>query len=163
MYNDIHDDIDLHSKNRCFQNTGQLLMLVFVSLALLGFTGGGGFLNTTVIKDFQHFQIKYERFGRRMTPLLLAITVNFSLIQQPELMLWINHEYFQNMEIQQIIPTPKFIDIKMKMMVFHFSKYNEDSSMIYFYLRPRKAGPLKGWIRVGEIKKHYHFSQFIYP
>lgn len=141
------------------------LLVLFVIAALLGLFGDGPLSESVASSADGQVRVEYQRFGRRVTPQSLEITVPVPR-GTTAVELAINDDYLRAVQITEIFPEPMDVNHQRPAGKLRFSTDDSGQSMtVRLHLRPQHAGLLDARLTVGPPGKPaaVHFKQLVYP
>ncbi len=155
-------DIDQHLRIQAFswilQRVGQVLMVLFVGAALLGYLGRGP-LSRATAGDPAYLAVEYNRFERRTQESVLIVHLG----PQPSgrVRLWFDERYVSALPIMAVLPDPEDVEVREGRLVATL-RVSGASSTIRIVTKPEAIGSVQG--RLGILEgPEVRFSQFIYP
>jgi hypothetical protein len=159
----INEDMEFQRRSWIVQRIGWAIFALVILLAGLGLFGDG------VLSDAQAGQkegavwLEYPRFERLQNEFRFKVHANEGTATDGEIMIQLDRNYLENIEVNSISPAPDR-EIKDADWITYVFKINGGSwpFTAYFYLTPRKAGPLSGTFQL-QNGNAVSFSQFIYP
>jgi hypothetical protein len=127
--------------------------------ALLGLFGNG--VASRARAEKSGLSLEYERFGRYQAPSTLELRLSAGGSTLPAV--WIARDFVDEIEIQQIDPTPELVKVARDRLIYIFNvAQTNDAIAITFHFKPDGYGRARG--RVGLMDgPELIFSQFIYP
>jgi hypothetical protein len=159
----INEDMEFQRHSWIVQRIGWAIFALVILLAALGLFGDG------VLSDAQAGQkegalwMEYPRFARFQGEFRIMVHTEEGIATAGEIGIQLNKGYLQSVEVNSISPAPDR-EIKDADWITYVFKINDGSPPFtaYFYVTPRKAGPLSGTFQL-QNGNAVSFSQFIYP
>jgi hypothetical protein len=155
-------EIDQHLSIQAFswrlQQIGQVLMVLFIGAALLGYFGSGPKSRTTV-GDPSRLSVEYDRFERRTQESALIVRLG----PQPtgRASLWFDERYVAAQPFLGVLPEPEGVEILEGRLVVTL-RVSGARSTIRIVTKPEAIGSLRG--RMGILGgPEVAFTQFVYP
>ena len=156
--------LEIESEARYFNQTflnvqkiGFTLMVLFIVAALFGFFGSGWISETQ--KTHGNLTIQYQKFIRQQSVTILKININQC---EKESVVSINKNFFENISIKSISPSPFKETTDNDNIQFSFLCNNSlNGIQVILVIEPEKFGFLQGIIAVGNSK--IELTQFAYP
>jgi hypothetical protein len=155
-------DIDQHLSVQDFswrvQQIGQVLMVIFLGAALLGYLGSGPMSRMTV-GDPSQLALEYNRFEHRTRESTLIVRLG----PQPagRVRLWFDERYVSAQPFLDVLPEPEGVEVLEGRLVLTL-RVSGAQSAIRIATRPEAIGSLRG--RMGILGgPEVAFTQFVYP
>lgn len=162
----IEQNIRFQEREWKLQRVGWTAFGAIVIAAMLGLFGGGGMLAKTRADTGDGFAIEYPRFERNGTFTKLRIDVTHARPTLGELTIWIGREYFQDIDIELITPTPMRTELADDKMHFIFSirDHPEATYRFVFTLKANKFGIKEGIVGLADgSNRNLQIRQLFYP
>ena len=132
---------------------GMAMLLLFGLLGGLG--ESDGILNEKTIR-IDGVQIEYEKFLRVQKSFEMKVIIEKAVID--DLSISINKEYIDKVQITQIIPSPKHVEVTDAQIIYTFNSFKKGT--ITFFNDPIRMGNQKLEIEINRNK--VSFFQYIY-
>lgn len=159
----INEDMEFQRRSWIVQRIGWVIFTLVILLALLGLFGEGPLSDAQAGSKEGALWLEYPRFERFQNEFRIKVHAKEGTPTEGEIMIQLDRNYMENVEVNSISPTPDR-EIKDEDWITYVFRTNGGSSPFtaYFYVTPRKAGPLSGTFQLRNGNPA-GFSQFIYP
>ena len=168
----IEQNIRFQEREWQLQRLGWIVFAAIVIAAVLGLFGGGGVFAQKRVDSGSGLALEFSRFERRGAFAKLRIDVEPTDPSRTEFSIWIDRRYLQDMDVENITPTPvrtEFAGDRLH-FVFH-SRANEMDKLteagpyrITFMLKANHFGITEGKIGlVDGANTTIRFRQLFYP
>jgi len=159
----INEDMEFQERTWVIQRIGWVIFALVSLLALLGLFGDGVLSEAQAGQQGGALWLEYPRFERLEDEFLIKVHANEGVASEGEIIVQLNKNYLETVEVNNISPAPDSQLADGDQITYVF-KTNDGSSPFtaYFYLMPRKPGPLSGAFKL-QNGNPVRFSQFIYP
>ena len=164
----VAEDLKAQCRNWAFAVVGSMIMVMVALAGLLGLFGGAGPLSRATVGDQKDtlYIREYERFLRFGKPTTLHVSLDTAAaIEGGEIRLWINREYLKSIQLQEVDPQPKTVEVTPERLLYIFDAKEgskDRPTEVTFELEPDEIGTLAG--RVGlDGGASQTFEQFVYP
>ncbi|MGH7169787.1 MAG: hypothetical protein ACRELF_14600 [Gemmataceae bacterium] len=145
------------------QRIGWVILILLMIGGVAGVFGHGPLSKATVHPPGSQVQVRYDRLARRETPSSLELRLDKAALVSGQVRIRLNHALVNEMQLQQIVPTPTSAEPLADGARFLFQiDPTRDSAFIVFTESPTTPGILKGEVTV-EGAEPVRFRQFIYP
>jgi hypothetical protein len=152
----INDDFKIQKIEWPVKRIFWLLMGIFLIAGLLGVFGDSiGLLNEKTI-HLSGTTVKYHRFMRVEKKLEMKVKIEDTTIKDCSISL--NKNYIDKVQITQIIPDPKEVEINDRKIIYRFNSFH--GGTITFYKDPHRMG--KQLLELEVNGEKVSVSQFIY-
>jgi hypothetical protein len=158
---EIGEDIKHQQREWRAEHIGWLLMALLLAGALLGLLGPGPFSSATA--GTSPLWVEYNRFDRYQAPAMLKIHLGPGTGQSGTTRVWIDREYIQGMEVQDIEPEPDSMEVSSDRITYVFQVPKQDQPIVVVYhVQANSYGSARARLGV-EGGPQIHFTQFIFP
>lgn len=159
----IEDDIKREQHEWLAERIFWSFGLLFIIAAALGLLGSNGPLATATAANAQGLSVEYQRFARYTAPGELELTFSQGERETDEIGIWINRNYIDAIQLEQITPEPQRMEIENGRLYFYFNQTATDKSVkIAFDYKIKHFGVQK--IQLGIVDgPTVEFTQIIYP
>lgn len=159
---EIEEDIHFQEGEWRAERVGWVIIAAVILLALLGLFGSGP-LSSASANGPQGYQVDYSRFVRMMSPTEIRIALPAEAASEGEARFWIDREYLDRFEVENIVPEPQEEEIGADRITYTILvSAQEVPANIRLELSPKTSGFFRGRAGWGEANS-LTFSQFIYP
>jgi hypothetical protein len=163
---EIDQDIAFQKSEWKVVAIGKMVIFIFLAASFLGLFGAGVFSKAHREDPQKLISVSYERFGRLEADLLFKVRLNSLLATEgnpTERRIWINDEYLENVQIQEISPEPVRVEAGSGGQAYIFATYDVNQPIhVFFYVKPMKPGYRKATFRIPGAAE-VDIGQFIYP
>lgn len=162
----IEQNIRFQEREWRLQRLGWTVFAAIVIAAVLGLFGGGGLFAQKRIDTGKGLALEFSRFERNGALTKLKIDVEPNDSGEHEFSIWIDRQYLQNMNIENIVPIPVRTKLAGDTLHFVFSaRANQgDVYRIHFTLNADRIGITEGTIGlVDRAHATIRFRQLFYP
>lgn len=162
---DLEIDQDLEHEERAwkFRRIGWILMALIVFAGLAGLLGSGPLSHASAGGPESPLRVEYPRFARFTAPAYLEIHLSPSAAAGREARVWIDRDYLQDMQIEDVVPEPERVESAGDRLVFVMPLAEPGrSTAIELHLQAQRIGSLEGRVGV-EGGSSLQFQQLIYP
>ena len=158
---EVGQDLKFQRRQWTIQRVSWIVMVVVVIAGLLGLLGSGPLSDASA--EDGPLQLDYGRFERKRKPTQLRIQVAAGTAQEGQFMLWLDEQYLQRVEIQNISPEPEQFQAGSDRTVYVFQVSDPSQpANVSFDIEPIAFGTFKG--RLGLVDgPEIEFTQFVYP
>ncbi len=151
---ELEESFDLHKKSWIIQRIGWLLMLVFVICAASGLFGDGPASNEIKVSGAN--SVEFQKYGRYDANMEIRVHLNsMGDIAQ----LSIPQHYFQNMELEKMVPEAELQQVMNGNNVYSFSA--DKPFEVTLYVKPKKIGSIEAWVGLNNTAAQ--LTHYIYP
>jgi hypothetical protein len=159
----INEDMEFQRRSWIIQRIGWAVSALVILLAALGLFGDGVLSDTQAGQKEGALWLEYPRFERFEDEFRIKVYANEGEAKEGELRIQVDRNYLEDIEVNSISPVPDN-EIQDENWITYVFKTNGGSSPFaaYFYVIPRKAGPLSGTFQL-QNGDPVRFSQFIFP
>ena len=160
---EIAQDLDFQRRSWVVQRIGWMFFGLIMLAAMLGFLGGGPLSAGTAGSDTGPLQVQYGRFVRHRAPTQMEIKLRGSAVQGDEARVWVDREYLNGVELQNVVPEPDSVAAGSDRIVYVFKlRQAGEPASVVFDIMPDQDGLRTA--RVGlEGGEELSFTQFVFP
>jgi len=136
-------------------------MLLIVVAALLGLFGRGLLSHGHLHAADGSLDLRYDRFVQVSSETVIDISIPAR--ESRLCSLWINRSYFDRVEIKQMIPNPRALELSGDGWLYTFGPGPAGKALpVRLLIVPRQAGGMEGCVNTGG-RTTLCFQQFVYP
>ncbi len=160
---EISNDPEFQRREWSAQRVGWVVWLAVIVAALAGLMGEGPLSDATAGAEDDLLRVQYHRFVRHAAPRTLKIQLQPGAVQGKQARVWINQEYLEGLEIQDITPEPSSVEAASGRVIYVFDLDKKgEPATILFDLEHESIG--RKVARVGlDDRQVVSFTQFVYP
>jgi len=159
---EVDEDLDFQQREWTLERIGWIAMAVIVLLSLIGLFGDGPISQSTIGEE-GGFEFTYGRFARNNSPSEIQVSIPESLIQEGQASFWIDQNYLEGIQIENIFPEPEDTLLYSDRITYTFATGNSafpfevkfDITTESIGINNGKAGTANG--------QQVQFTQVVYP
>ncbi|HEX5420221.1 MAG TPA: hypothetical protein VFY39_09490 [Gammaproteobacteria bacterium] len=164
---EVAENLKLQRKHWRIERIGWCAILLIVLAEVLGAFGGGPFSTAMAVSPNGSLSAEYARLSRMTHPSLLQVRIDESAVRGGEVRLWLSRDYVDDMQVQQVTPQPKSIEIGTGRLTYMFDAAPTSGPLrITFALQAQRMGKIRGAAGLDSGRAGgtvIRFSQFIFP
>jgi hypothetical protein len=160
---EIMQDLEFEHWSWRVQRIGWVVLSLIIGAACIGVLGEGPLSAATVGRNGDPLQVQYGRFVRHRGPIQMEIRLQPGAVQGDQARVWIDREYLNGVEFQNVLPEPERVEAGPDRYVFVFTLSEPaNGASISFDLMPVRNGIRK--VQVGlEGGPDLTFTQVVWP
>ena len=160
---EISQDTAFQRREWGVQRVGWVVWLAVIVAALVGLMGEGPLSAATAGVQDDPLRVQYHRFVRHAAPRTLEIELQPGTVQGRQARVWINREYLEGLQIQDITPEPSSVEAASDKVIYVFDldEKGERTTML-FDLEHESMGRKLARVGLGD-RQVVSFTQFVYP
>lgn len=155
------DLLRFHHRNYIAQRLAWIALALFLTAALLGSFGGGGFFGKARASQGA-IAVEYDRFARRGAHSTLTVRIDGAAVRAHELRLQWNREFMDGVRMESIAPPPRGAHGAGDGVAYAIAAQPNAPAVVRFHLQHEHLGTLPGRLTL-EGGPSVAFTQFIYP
>lgn len=160
---EIELDTKFQQREWRWERAGWALITFVVVASLLGLFSTGPLSKTMTGTPSGGIQVKYDRFARRMAPIMMEVVLEEKASQRGKASIQFSRTYIEKFELVRITPEPSRTEAGKDWVVYTFDVADPpEPTGVTFYLRSEVSGVLSGNVRLEESVA-FPLRQFVYP
>lgn len=124
---EIDEDLAFQRREWLGQRIGIAILGLFVTAALLGFTGSGGVLNHATAGQRDGVYVEYDRVVRRGAK--TTLTLHFHRDPPGFIQFWVSAPYLADVNIESVAPVPQTVTAEESRHVYTIRAASPDVSV----------------------------------
>lgn len=140
-----------------------VIMVLVLIAAMLGAFGSGPLDTAVAGSQGSSLWVEYQHFPHLQGPGQITIHLGAAAIHDRKARFWLNREYLQSVQLQQIVPTPSSVQVESKRLVYVYEVPGKSTRpTITIFFQAQQTGRVMGY--VGLVRgRSLRFDQWVYP
>ena len=159
----VMQDLEFEQRSWRVQRIGWMILSLILGAAFVGLLGDGPISAATAGAEGTPLQVQYGRFARHHASVQMVIKLQPGAVQGDEARVWVDQQYLDGLELQNVIPEPESVEAGSDRYVYVF-KLSEPGGRAEFSfdLNPVRNGVRQ--VRVGlDGGPELQFTQIVWP
>lgn len=159
----VAENLPLQQKIWKAERISWAIVISLLFAALLGLFGKGPLSSAESRTPDGLLRVEYDRLSRYQAPTELKLHIGPAATQSESLRLWINADYWEQVELSQISPAPQFTEMGNNKHIYHFKIATPNSPLLISF-QVKGAGYGKTDLHLGlQNGPALNMKQFFYP